>query len=436
MQDRELYRRILGFEAPWHVDAVELKLEAGEVHVHLAHRVGMEWPCPKCGTRCKLYDHQPERRWRHLDTCQYRTILHAEPPRSACPEHGVHVVKLPWAEPSSRFTALLEALAIEWLKAASQKAVAGLLNLSWDEMHGIMERAVKQGLKRRQAEPVTQIGVDEKAFRKGHNYLTLVNDLTRGRVLYVAKDRKQSSLDGFWATLTRAQIGAIEAVAMDMWNPYIASVREHLPEADGKIVFDKFHIAQHLGEAVDKVRRKENQILRAAGDDTLVGTRYDWLRHPARMEPKDRQAFAALRDSGLKTARAWALTETMMAFFDYHYERPARKHFRWWHNWAARSRLQPMIAVGRMLKRRFANIVTYLRHRITNAVSESLNAKIQWVKYTARGFRNKQNFVNALLSGYKSNRISWLGIAWCVSLEPTSPKARKMGVSGVSTSLR
>ena len=183
---------------------------------------------------------------------------------------------------------------------------------------------------------------------------------------------------------------------MDMWNPYIASVREHLPEADGKIVFDKFHIAQHLGEAVDKVRRKENKILRAAGDDTLVGTRYDWLRHPARMEPKDRQAFAALRDSGLKTARAWALKETRMAFFDYRYERPARKHFRWWHNWAARSRWQPMIAVGRMLKRRFRNIVTYLRHRIPNAVSESLNAKMQWVKYTARGFRNQQNFVNAI----------------------------------------
>ena len=87
---------------------------------------------------CKLHDHQPERQWRHLDTCQYRTILHAEAPRSECPEHRVRVVKLPWAEPSSRFTALFEALAIEWLKAASQKAVAGLLRLSWDEIHGIM----------------------------------------------------------------------------------------------------------------------------------------------------------------------------------------------------------------------------------------------------------------------------------------------------------
>jgi transposase len=396
MQDRELYRRILGIEAPWYVESVELNLEAGEIDVRLGHYDMIEWACPECGGGCKLYDHQAERRWRHLDTCQYRTILHAAPPRSECAEHGVRVVKLPWAEPSGRFTALFEALAIEWLKAASQKAVAGLLKLSWDEIHGIMERAVARGLKRRQAEPVTKLGVDEKAFRRGHHYFTLVNDLARSRVLYVAEDRTQASLDGFWATLTDSQRNGIEAVAMDMWDPYVNSVRAHVPDADRKIVFDKFHIAKHLGEAVDRVRRREHKTLRAAGDDRLAGTRYDWLRHPAAMEPRDRKEFAELRDSGLKTARAWALKEAMMAFFTYIYERPALKHFRWWHNWAVRSRLPPMIDVARTLKRRFDNIVTYLRHRITNAASESLNAKIQWVKYTARGFRNKTNFVHAI----------------------------------------
>ena len=396
MQDHELYRRILGIEAPWYVDSVELGLEAGEIHVRLAHEEASEWPCPECGAASKLYDHQPERQWRHLDTCQYQTILHAEPPRAECRQHGVRVVKLPWAEPSSRFTAMFEALAIEFLKAASQKAVAGLLRLSWDEIHGILERAVRRGLARRQAEPIEKIGVDEKAFRKGHSYLTLVNDLLRGRVLYVAEDRKQSSLDGFWGTLTPQQITGIAAVAMDMWDPYIASVREHVEGADEKIVFDKFHVAQHLGDAVDQVRRRENKTLKAAGDDRLTGTRYDWLRNPAAMEPRDRQEFAELRKSGLKTARAWALKETAMALYSYVYERPARKHFRWWHNWAVRSRLQPMIEVARTLKRRFENIITYLRHPVTNAASESINAKIQWVKYTARGFRNKQNFVHAI----------------------------------------
>lgn len=396
MQDRQLYSEILGIQAPWFVDRVELKLRDGEVHVHLDHQEVEQWPCPECGEACRPYDHQPERQWRHLDTCQYRTILHARPPRSECGQHGVRVVKLPWAEPGGRFTALFERLAIDWLTAASQKAVGERLGLSWDEIHGIMDRAVERGLERRQAEKLAVLGVDEKAFRKGQKYFTLVNDLERSRVLYVAEDRTQASLDGFWETLTEEQVASIEAVALDMWDPYIASVREHVADANGKIVFDKFHIAKHLGEAVDRVRRRENKTLRAAGDDRLTGTRYDWLRHPAAMEPKDRQEFATLRNSNLKTARAWALKEAAMALYGYVYERPARKHFRWWHGWAVRSRLQPMIETARMLKRRLENILTYLRHRITNAASESINSKIQWVKYTARGFRNKRNFQTAI----------------------------------------
>ena len=149
-----------------------------------------------------LYDHQGERQWRHLDTCQYQTILHARPPRTECAQHGVRVLKMPWAEPSSRFTVLLERLVIDWLRAASQKAVGEQLGLSWDEIHGIMEGAVERGLERRQAEPLPLLGVDEKAFRKGHKYFTLVNDLEQSRVLYVAEDRTQASLDGFWETLT------------------------------------------------------------------------------------------------------------------------------------------------------------------------------------------------------------------------------------------
>ena len=396
MQDHELYRRILGIEAPWQVERVELKLQKGEVHVYLAHQNQPEWACSECGTLGPLYDHQPEREWRHLDTCQYQTILHAAPPRLQCPKHGVRVVKLPWAEPGSRFTALFEALAITWLKHASQKAVAEQLQLSWDEIHGVMERAVKRGLARREAEEIPKLGVDEKAFRKGHKYLTLVNDLERNRVLYVAADREQSSLDGFWSTITAEQRASIKAVALDMWDPYLASLQNHLPEAKEKIVFDKFHIARHLGEAVDQVRRREHRALKAEGDERLTGTKYDWLRNPTSMEGQQRREFAHLCRSELKTARAWALKETAMSLYYYVYEKPARKHFQWWYNWAVRSRLQPIKEVASMLKRRFENIITYLRHQITNAASESLNSKIQWVKYTARGFRNKQNFINAI----------------------------------------
>jgi len=162
------------------------------------------------------------------------------------------------------------------------------------------------------------------------------------------------------------------------------------------MVFDKYHIAKHQGEAVDRVRRREQKVLKAEGDDRLTGTKYQCLRSSANLEDAQRREFAQLVYSELKTARAWALKETAMGLFSYVYERPARKHFRWWYNWAVRSRLQPMKEVAGMLRRRFENIITYIRHRITNAASESINAKIQWVKYTARGCRNKQNFINAI----------------------------------------
>jgi transposase len=96
MQDRELYRQILGIEAPWLVERVELKLAEGEVHVYLEHGELESWRCPECAASCQLHDHQGERQWRHLDTCQYQTILHARPPRTECSEHGVRVVKLGW----------------------------------------------------------------------------------------------------------------------------------------------------------------------------------------------------------------------------------------------------------------------------------------------------------------------------------------------------
>jgi len=396
MQDRKLYEQILGIQTPWFVDRVELKLEYGQVHVHLDHDKEAVWECPECGRACPLYDHAAERIWRHLDTCQYQTLLHAATPRTNCPEHGVRAVRLPWAEPHSRFTLLFERLTIDWLQVASQKAVAERLGLSWDEVHGIMERAVARGLARREAEPIPRIGVDEKAFRKGHKYATLVTDLDRGCVLYVAQERKQASLDGFWGTLTAEQLASIEAVAMDMCEAYENSVREHVPDAEEKIVFDKFHVAKNLSEAVDKVRRAENKALRAEGDDILVGTKYQWLRNPDNFTDEQWRRFRELRTSNLKTARAWALKEQAMVLWDFKYEGPARKHFAWWYRWATHSRLKPIVEKARMLQSHLPNILTYLKHGITNATSESLNSKIQWVKYTARGFRNFRNFVTAI----------------------------------------
>ena len=396
MRDHELYATILGLQAPWTVARVEVDLKGDAVHVWLSREPDTAVECPQCQEARPVYDHR-EREWRHLDTCQLQTRLHARVPRVTCPTHGVVQVPVPWAAPGSKFTALFERLAIDWLQAAAIQAVARRLGLSWDEAWGIMRRAVARGLERRGTLELRHVGVDEKSFQRRHQYVTVVSDLERPRVLFVADDRKQESLEGFWALgLTAAQRERLEAVAMDMWEPYVQATRAQIPEAGEKIVFDKFHIAKHLNDGVDRVRRAEHRELKQRGDERLVGTKYDWLRHPDGFDASAWREFKALRTSNLKVARAWALKEALAQLRDYRYVGAARTFFRRWYFWATHSRLRPMIEKAKMLKRRLVNVLTYLTHRITNAAAEGLNSKIQWIKYTARGYRNRENFKTAI----------------------------------------
>lgn len=175
MHDRQLYAQILGLEQPWQVTDVELDTTGGEVRVEVQVDPQATLCCPECGRDCPRYDSR-QRRWRHLDTCQYRTILIGDVPRIECAEHGVRQVRVPWAEPGSRFTALFESLVIDWLLQASRTAVAGRMRLTWHEVDGIMTRAVRRGLARRRKLQPTAIAVDETSFRKGHDYITVVSD--------------------------------------------------------------------------------------------------------------------------------------------------------------------------------------------------------------------------------------------------------------------
>ena len=132
MQDRTLYARLLGIEDPWRVTDVTLRLDdenAVVVSVELDPEATLR--CPKCESRGSRYDSR-ERRWRHLDTTQYRTTLVANVARIQCDEHGVVQISVPWSDSKWRFTALFEALVIDWLKEASFSAVVRQLSLGWD----------------------------------------------------------------------------------------------------------------------------------------------------------------------------------------------------------------------------------------------------------------------------------------------------------------
>jgi transposase len=396
MRDTELYRHLLGLESPWTVERVELNISDQRVDVWAEHGDGEQWPCPECGRALAVYDHAEERVWRHLDSCQFMTYLHAATPRVSCPDHGVRQVRLPWAEPRSRFTALFERLAIDVLRETSVLGATRILRISWDEAWLLMERAVKRGRAAKQQRAVRHLGVDEKAIAKGHRYMTLVCNLDAGTVEHVTDDRKTSSLDAYFATLSPEQLKGIEAVAVDMWEPYLNSIRAHVPEAGDKVVFDRFHIMQHMSKAVDTVRKREHRGLRAEGDERLTGSKYLWLYSRENLPERHEDRFEKLRGAHLKTGRAWAIKESLRDLWSYWYRAWAERHWRRWYFWATHSRLEPVVKVAKMVHRHLDNVLTYFKHRVTNAVSEGLNSKIQTVKQMACGFRNAEHFKIAI----------------------------------------
>jgi transposase len=385
------YAQLLGIGSPWEVKTVELKLEQKKVEIELGWQWGAAAKCPECGRECSIHDCAPERTWRHLDTMQFTTLIRARTPRANCPAHGVKTMSVPWAAPQGRFTLLFERFAVEVLLASATVSQAcELLGIGWDTAQEIMRRAVERGLERRQLEDLKHLGMDEKSFKRGQSYITLLTDLDESRVLDVVEERTAEAADQLWDTLSSEQKQAVEAVAVDMWEPFIQTIQKQVPDAD--IVHDKFHVSKYLGEAVDKVRRQEHKELMAQGDQTLKGTRQLWLYNPQNFSPDQAEEFSALKDLQLKVARAWAAKELFSKFWEYQAEGWARRFFKDWFGWVSRSRLTPVVEVAQMLKRHLDNLLAYLKHHITNAVTEGLNSKIQSLKSAARGFRNFRNY--------------------------------------------
>ena len=396
MQDTARYQYLLGLQSPWTVSRVNLDVNGQRVDVWAEHPEDVSWACPHCAKTLPLYDHADERTWRHLDSCQFQTYLHARIPRVECGEHGVVQILVPWAEPRSRFTLLFERLAIDVLSQCDVTGATRILRISWDEAWGLMERAVTRGRERKGRKVVRRIGVDEKAAAKGHRYLTVVCDLEEGTVEHIAEDRTQESLEGYYAGLSQEQLDGREAVAMDMWEPYIQATRAQVPDADEKIVFDRFHVMGYVGKAVDTVRKQEHRDLMASGDDTLKGSKYLWLYSRENVPDQRREEFHALMRQELKVGRAWAIKEALRRLWHYVYPASGWKFWKRWYFWATHSRLAPIRKVAETIRRHIENILTYSQHPVTNAMSEGLNSQIQKIKSMACGFRNTEHFKTAI----------------------------------------
>lgn len=395
MKDTDLYQQVLGLSKPWRVKDVKLELALKRVTVMIECEQGVRWGDERDGSRAHIHG-WTKRQWRHLDTCQFETIIEADVPRVKYADGSVEEVSVPWAERYSRVSKLMEAFVIRVLQAASSVSEASaLLGLGWEQVDRIMQRAVERGLLRREARPIEYLGIDEKSIAKGHQYATVLNDLSGACVWEVVEGRKQVDADGVWESLTLEQREGVQAIAMDMWPAFENSATQALPNA--KVVHDKFHVSQHLNEAVDKVRKAEHRKLMEQGDETLKGSKYEWLRRHPDLRKAEAASFRDLHKINLKTSRAWQFKETFGGFWDYSYVGAAERFFKEWYTKAMRSQLEPIKHVARMLKTHLAELLNYLSHRITNAMSEGFNSLIQNIKANARGLPNFTKFRTRIL---------------------------------------
>jgi len=389
------YQTMIAPPLPWRVRRVDVHEAQRRVDVWIEHGSGSLFACPACGTRLPVYDHTPERTWRHLDTCEYQTWLHASLPRVACPSDGTLQIRAPLADGHSRLTMAMERRAIDTLRECSRDGAANLTGLSWDEIDGLMSRAVARGMERRGPELPKRLGIDEKAVFKRHRYATIITDLDKGRVIDVVDQRTVDAVKpGFVERSTALE--TVEAVAMDMSAAYASVVSEFVPGAD--ICFDHFHVTMNMNKAVDEVRKAEQKLIEEQDDRTLFfRSRFLFLYNYENIPTHRVECFEQLRRQAVKTGRAWAIKENLRELWHCTTLEDAAEFFKKWFWWATHSRLAPVRKAAHTIRNHWQGVANAIVRGVTNACTEGLNSKIEKIKRDAFGFRSKERLRTAIL---------------------------------------
>jgi len=392
MTPEDLYKIILEIDENWSVTSIEVDETKEEVSVTISY-INSKAADPVTGEICSLYDHREERIWRHLDTMQYKTYIKSTIPRVKNSLGKVNTIAMPWADKLDRFTYLLEKKVIDLLQATkNQTKTAALMRMGFIQINRILYNAVERGLSRRTTiSEIRNISIDEKSFKRGHDYVTVLSSPDTGAVIDVSSGRKKESVKKVLNdTFTKEQKSQIETVTTDMWEAYITTAKEDLPTA--KLCHDKFHLVKYLNEAVDIVRRKETKI-----QEELRHTRYIWLKDQMNLTEKQRLKFEAINNTNYETARAWRIKEN---FRDITFNQPREEAFilfMRWCNDALKSQINAIIKVAEMFQRHMTGIVNAINLGKSNAMAERLNGKIQEIKLSAKGYRTFENFRAAIL---------------------------------------
>lgn len=389
MRVTTVLRRLLGVTDLF-VQFVSFEVEG------LVVRVRPRWRhprCNECGRRSACYDHRPARRWRHLGLGSVKLWLEYAPRRVACSRCGtVRVEKLPWAEPASRFTRDFEETVAYLAQVCDQTQVTKLMGIAWVTVGSIVERVVARRLDPSRLDDLVRIGVDEFSYRKRHNYMTIVVDHDKRRVVWAGKGREAATLEGFFEELGPERIRKIESITIDMARGFIKAIAAHAPHA--KVIFDRFHVQRLAGDAVDEVRRVLLRDLRGSEEGKqLFRSRFALLKNPWNLTPKEEQKLASIQETNKPLYRAYLLKESLARALDYKQPWRARRALREWLAWASRSRLKPFVRVAATIRQHFAGVLAYVEERLTNGLVEGLNNHIRVIARRAYGFHSAEALI-------------------------------------------
>ena len=388
-QGNQLFTLALGLVPPWMVDDVRFTAEEKRLDLHVNFPRGSQFPCPVCGQDCPVYDTQ-EKVWRHLDFFQHAAYLHARVPRVQCPEHGVHLVPVPWAREGSGFTLLFEAMVMAMAREMPVLTVARLVRETDQRLWRVLDHYVAKAREAVDMSEVHAIGVDETSSRRGHDYISLFVDLEAKRLLFATpgKDAKTFAKLSEDLQVHGGSAEAITEVSMDLSPAFQKGAAEHLPNA--QITFDRFHLMKLINEAVDAVRKGE-----VYSQPDLKKSRWLWLKNPEKLSAKQSAKLRELlKNQNLKTAQAYQFRLTFQEIFTIQNRHQGAVLLNAWIENAKASGLPPLVKIAYTLMNHWDGVLRWFESQITNGILEGFNSLIQSAKAKASGYRTHKNFIN------------------------------------------
>ena len=385
------FEKLLDFGSEWSVERIDFN-ENNEVDIYL------KWNLEEYKKANKLsyefvHDYRDYRRWRHLDILQFKTYIVAQIPRVKSKDGKIESVKVPWASDGNRHTFLFETWIIDWLLATkNQTKTAQMLRCGFNLVNRVIHMASKRGIERRNENTVyQQLSLDEKAFQKGHSYVTVLSDPLSGVIIEVVKDRtKNACKELLNKSLTEFQKSKVETISLDMWKAFNTTVDEILPKA--KKVHDRFHLIKYLNEAIDLVRKREVKT-----NPALINSRYSLLKNTENLTQKQHFKFDEVLRLNTKVGYVWGLKESFKSLFGCKNYQEALNRFSEWNSFVVWEAIPELCKVAKMFSNHMSGVCNALVEKISNAMAERLNGKIQILKTIGRGYRKFENFRSAIL---------------------------------------